>query len=239
MSPKVAIIAALEREVKPIIVRWRSEERDYAGRRFRFFMNDRAVLVCGGIGPVAARRATEAVISLYTPHEIVSVGFAGALDPSLNAGAAFVPQRVVDAGDSSVSILGTGSGTLVSFGFIAGKQQKESLAKAYGAQAVDMEAAAVARAAQAHGLPFGAMKAVSDEHDFEMPEMERFIRDGHFCATSFVAWTAAQPWLWPVAIRLARNSARASRTLCDWLQQYNHPPEKVDDSRAGLHLISR
>ena len=239
MSRKVAIVAALEREVRRVIARWRSEEREYAGHRFRFFVNDRAVLVCGGIGPVAARRAAEAVISLYSPSEIVSVGFAGALDPYLKTGDAFVPGRVVDAGDSSVSDTGAGPGILVSFASVASARQKESLAKAYGAQAVDMEAASVGRAAQAHGLPFTAMKAVSDEHDFEMPGMGRFIRDGQFRTTRFVAWTAAQPWLWPVVIRLARNTNRAARTLCSWLQQYNRQPEKLDDPRPGVHLITK
>jgi nucleoside phosphorylase len=236
MSNKVAIVAALEREVRPIVKSWRASERDHAGRRFKFFENDRAVLVCGGIGPDPARRATEAIISLYRPSEVVSVGFAGALETALSVGDAFVPRRVVDAGDSSVSETDVGSGTLVSFGSIASMQQKESLARAYGAQAVDMEAVAVAKAARAHGLPFTAMKAISDEPRFKMPDLDRFIRNGQFSAGRFAAFTAVRPWLWVTTIRLARNSARATRTLCNWLEQYNREPEK---QRAGLHLITR
>jgi adenosylhomocysteine nucleosidase len=239
MPSKVAIVAALEREVRPIIRDWRVRECNHAGRSFKFFENERAVLVCGGIGSEAARRATEAIISLYGPREIVSLGFAGALEAALKLGDAFVPRRVVDAGDSSVTETEVGSGTLVSFGSIAGVQQKKNLAKAYGAQAVDMEAAAVARGARAHGLRFLAMKAISDESTFEGPELDSFIRDGRFCATSFVAWTAVRPWQWPIAIRMAKNSACATRTLCKWLEQYNDQPEMLDGPRPGLHLITR
>ena len=239
MDHRVAIVAALEREVRAIVQGWRVSERDYAGKRFQFFENDRAVLVCGGIGPVAARRATEAIISLYDPSEVVSVGFAGALETGLKVGDAFVPRRVVDAGDSSVAETDVGSGTLVSFNSVASVQQKESLARAYGAQAVDMEAAAVARGAQAHGLPFTAMKAISDESNFEIPALDRFIRDGQFCAARFVAWVALRPWLWLTVIRMARNSAHATRTLCVWLEQYNREPEKRPRPRPGLHLITK
>jgi len=83
---KVALVAALEREVWPIVRHWAFEERQFSDKRFRFYENDRAVLVCGGIGAEAARRATEAIITGFNPVAVVSVGFAGALDPSLRVG---------------------------------------------------------------------------------------------------------------------------------------------------------
>lgn len=61
---RVAIVAALEREVRPLIRHWRGSEKEHGGRRFRFFENRELVLVCGGIGADAARRAAEAVIVL-------------------------------------------------------------------------------------------------------------------------------------------------------------------------------
>ena len=64
---KVAIVAALEREVRPLVKDWRVQEREVGGRRFRFFEKGDFVLVCGGIGAEAARRAAEAVIENYAP----------------------------------------------------------------------------------------------------------------------------------------------------------------------------
>ena len=85
-SVKVAMVAALEREVRPLVKGWLGVEREYLGRRFKFFESGQAVLVCGGIGADAARRATEAAIALYEPEVVLSVGFAGALDPGIEGG---------------------------------------------------------------------------------------------------------------------------------------------------------
>ena len=238
MPNKVAIVAALEREVKPIIRSWSLAEREYQSRKFKFFENERAVLICGGIGAEAARRATQAIIALYEPHVVISVGFAGALEPGMKAGDLFVPQWVVDARDTSRTETGIGKGTLVSSISIATTEQKSKLAKSYAAQGVDMEASAVAHGAQARGIRFFAVKAISDECDFDMPELDRFIRNEKFCTSQFVVWTAAQPWLWSRVIRLAKNSSKATKSLCRWLDQYNHPAELLDNPRPGLHLIS-
>ena len=222
--PEVAIVAALEREISPLVRNWTASDREYSGRSFRFFEFEQRVAVCGGIGPQAARRATEAVISLYKPSFVLSVGFAGALDGSLQVGRVFEPCLVIDASDGSRTATGVGSGVLVSFGSVAGPEQKARLANSYQAQAVDMEAASVAKAAEAHGLRFGAVKVVSDDAGFEMPSLERFVgSDGSFASGRFALHAALRPWTWGVVIRLARNSAKAARQLCDYLQKHEVP----------------
>src|ERR1700739_3945236 len=77
---RIAMVAALEREVHPLVKQWRVSDKEHDGKRFRFFEKDDVVLVCGGIGAQAARRAAEAVITLFAPKVVYSVGFAGALD---------------------------------------------------------------------------------------------------------------------------------------------------------------
>jgi adenosylhomocysteine nucleosidase len=245
---RVAIVAALEREVHLLVWKWRVSERDHDGRRFRFFEKDGAVVVCGGMGAEAARRAAEAVIALYQPEVICSAGYAGALDPQLKVGEVVEPQRVVDAGDgSSVSLWGSphfsrkerarngapaelrsaeqpGAAVptcvLVSFGSVASPAQKAKLREAFEAQAVDMEAAAVARAAQARGVRFAAVKVISEEADFVVPPVERFVdAEGRFSEAGFAWFVVLRPWLWPRVARLGRNSWRASRALCEWLKR--------------------
>jgi adenosylhomocysteine nucleosidase len=217
---KIAIVAALEREVAGFTRRCRRAERTYDGRRFIFYEQDDIVVVCGGIGPEAARRAAEAIIMLYQPALLQSVGFAGALNAELRAGDLFTPSVVIDARDGSrIPIEGepqTGQRTLVSFMAVAGAQQKASLAQAYGAQAVDMEAAAVAVAARAHGIRFGTTKVISDELDFEVPGMDRFMdAQGRFKTASFAAFVAVRPWLWSRVARLAINSRKAAKMLVE------------------------
>ena len=236
-STKIAMVAALEREVRPLVKGWRRVEREYLGQRFQFFESGQAVVVCGGIGAEAARRATEAVIALYMPELVLSVGFAGALDPALKVGEIFSPSRVIDARDGSTVEIAAGRGVLVSALTIAGAEQKAKLAESYAAQAVDMEAAAVARGAQARGVRFMAVKAISDESTFAMPPLDRFVnRDGHFRQMSFAASVAARPWLWSKVFQLARNSAKASRALCAELGRYISG-SKV--SGAELHPVTR
>ena len=219
-SCKVAIVAALEREIKPLVRAWRVSFREHEGRRFKFLEDGQRVLVCGGIGADAARRAAEAVIVLYHPEVVQSVGFAGALDAAMRVGDVFLPSRVIDSTDGSCVETGVGSGVLVSFGSIADADQKARLAKAYGGQAIDMEAAGVARAAQLRGVRFVAIKAISDESGFSLPELQRFVgNDGRFRTGAFLAATAFQPWLWPRIVRLARTSATASRALCRELER--------------------
>lgn len=132
---KVAIVAALEREVSPIVKRWRLVEREHEGREFRCFENDRAVLVCGGIGQDAARRATEAVISIYKPMVVISAGFAGAMDPKLKIGMPVPVGKVIDAADGSSYDFAGGSFTLITVKEVAGAGKKQKLANAYGAHA--------------------------------------------------------------------------------------------------------
>jgi adenosylhomocysteine nucleosidase len=81
-----------------------------------------------------------------------------------------------------------------------------------------MEAAAVAKGAEAHGLPFAAIKVISDEIGFPMPPLDRFTtQDGGFRTAGFVGFAILRPWLWAAVIRLARNSAKASQALCERL----------------------
>jgi adenosylhomocysteine nucleosidase len=219
---RLAIVAALEREIKPLVKNWRIVERDHEGKkRFKFFEDGAAtVLVCGGIGEHAARRATEAVINLYQPEIVQSVGFAGALDSRLTVGQVFSPSRVIDGKDGSSTRVENGNGALLSFHSIAGAEQKSKLARAYGAQAIDMEAAAVAKTAESHGIRFAATKVISDEFDFEMPSLDRFItHDGQFQPGRFAAFVAVRPWLWVRVIGLGRKSAKAAQALCHELQR--------------------
>jgi len=212
---RLAIVAALEREVRPLVKGWCISQRQHEGRWFRFFENRDVVLVCGGIGAAAARRAAEAVIAIFDPKMVCSAGFAGALDASLRVGDVVRPRTVINAADASRALVAGGQGVLVSFEAVASPQQKSKLRESFAAQAVDMEAAAVARSAEARGREFSAVKAISDEAGFEFPAMERFVDpDGRFSELRFAGYTAIRPWLWARVIQLVRNSTRAAHSLC-------------------------
>lgn len=234
---KVAIVAALEREVIGFTKTCRRIEREYAGGRFTFFEQDDMVLVCGGIGLDAARRASEAVIEFYHPTQLYSVGFAGALTADQRVGELFSPSVVIDARDGSRVFLADPDtrNVLATFMSVAGTRQKANLAQAYGARVVDMEAAAVAAAAAAHGIRFDATKVISDELNFEMPEMERFIdARGRFNTASFVLFVALRPWLWSRVITLAGNSRKAAKILGKHLELLSHELRLKSQAREEI-----
>jgi adenosylhomocysteine nucleosidase len=237
---RIAVVAALEREVRGLVKNWSVTEKELGGRGFRFFENGDLVVVCGGIGAVAARRAAEPVIATYAPRAIYSAGFAGGLDPALNVADIVQPRRVVNASDGSSVDLGRGEGVLVSFGAVANPEQKARLRDSFGGQAVDMEAAAVARAAEARGVNFAVVKVISDEFDFNFPSTERFVdASGQFREGRFVWFAILRPWLWPQVAQLARNSRCASQALCGWLGKMKAEPIAATSGTSDLEEVNR
>jgi len=226
---KIAIIAALEHELRPLLKNWPAVKSHHDGRDFTFYESSYSVAVCSGIGPEPGRRAAEAIIAKYSPELLISAGIAGAPPRDLRVGETIFPATLIDTHDSSrhpTAIENTplantplAKTIVVSCPEIAGAEQKQRLAKAYAAHAVDMEGASVARAAEAHGLPFIAIKTVSDELDFELPPLMRFFREGEFQTARFVLHISIRPWLWLRVFRLARNTKIASENLCAWLRE--------------------
>jgi hypothetical protein len=218
---KLAIIAALEREIAPLVKGWKVTSVESQRRTIKIFENEHAIVACGGIGGISARIATDAVWR-HTNGSIamfVSAGLAGALVPELKVGDIFEPASIVGDSDNNTIETARGKGKLVSAGAIAGIEHKRIFASNYQAQAVDMEAFAVADVARVYNVPCIAVKVISDEYDFPMPPMGRFVGDsGEFKTASFVGYTAVRPWLWPTVIKLGTNSSLAIDRLCEALE---------------------
>src|SRR5208282_4828359 len=104
---------------------------------------------------------------------------------------------------------------------VTSAEDKQRMRKMYSADLVDMEASAVAEVARRNKIPFSAIKAVSDGHDFDLPGMEKFTTaDGQFRQVSFAAYAALRPMLWKPVARLAKDSGVAARNLSRELERY-------------------
>ncbi|HYG98988.1 MAG TPA: hypothetical protein VD837_07640 [Terriglobales bacterium] len=214
MSIKVVIIAALEREVAPLVKGWRVLDNSHSGV-YRTFQHGDTTVVCSGIGFGPAQKCAESAISILTPQVVVSAGLAGALVPEMKVGQVLVPATIVNSRTGARINTGHGSGTLVSAAGIAGPEGKRLLAHQHSGLAVDMEAAAVAEVAEGHKIGFTAVKAISDDADFPVPDLERFVDDeGRFLTGKFVAHVGLHPRLWGTVRQFALNSAHASQELC-------------------------
>lgn len=222
---RIGIIAAMEREISPLVRGWRSASLSTSEKKFTLFERDGVFVVVSGIGCSNAKVAARAVIDHYRPALLVSVGLAGALIRSLKVGSVFTPNVVIDAADGAeyrctADSSHVSGGVLVSAGEIAGAEAKQELVNRFHGLVVDMEAAGVARIAQQEQIGFRCVKAISDESDFVMPPMGRFLNaTGEFKSGKFALWAALRPWQWARIVALARNSKRAIKALCDRLQK--------------------
>jgi adenosylhomocysteine nucleosidase len=220
---KTAIIAAMERELAPLVQGWKKSALSSGAHEFTLFESEGLIAIVSGIGCQNAALAASTVVEKFHPSTLVSVGLAGALIRSLKVGNIFTPNVVVDASDSAEYRCAADSsrisgGVLVSVAEITGAEAKKQLVQNFHALVVDMEAAGVARVAQEANIDFRCVKAISDEADFAMPPMNRFIdAAGHFQTGKFAVWAVLRPWQWLRIAALARNSSRATRALCDWL----------------------
>jgi uridine phosphorylase len=217
---RVLIIAALPRELEPLTRGWKRREFTAQNRNVTLWESDHGIAACAGIGGISARIATDAAYKAAAAEAslIVSAGLAGALTPDLRVADIVQPATVTDGVDGLSIDTAEGSGTLITSGAIATAPDKESLARS-GAGAVDMEAFAVADVARVYGVPFIAIKSISDELDFKLPPLGRFISpEGQFRTGQFVVWTLLRPWCWQTVIQLGRNSAAAVRSLTQALE---------------------
>ena len=242
---KLAIIAADRVEVAPLVNGW-SHSRTTAQRHsVEIFEKDNVVVGSAGMGPIPARIAADTVYKHCDGKvaALLSVGYAGALSPRLKVADLFEPKKIVCAADDTEIINSTGTGTLISAGAVAGVEAKEMMAKKFDGDAVDMEAYSVADVARIYGVPFRAIKVVSDGFDFPMPPMGRFIDEyGRFHKASFAAYAAMRPWIWSDVWRLARNGSRATKMLCERLGQEMEsfaPNEKTGFAASQPTEVSR
>jgi len=218
----LAIIAAHIVEVSPLVRGWRHSRTTAQRHTVEIFEKDHVVVAFAGMGPIPARIAADTVYKHCGGDvaALFSVGFAGALSPDLKVAGLLEPKKIICAVDETEIINSTGAGILISAGAVAATESKAMMAKQFGGDAVDMEAYSVADVARIYGIPFRAVKVISDELDFPMPPMGRFIDEyGRFRRGSFIIYSLMRPWIWTTVWQLGRNSSRATTVLCERLQQ--------------------
>jgi adenosylhomocysteine nucleosidase len=221
---KSAIVVALDRELYPLVDGWKRTRMEVSGKSVACYEHEDTVAVAGGIGCERSEQAARAMVAKYQPKVLISAGLAGALIRSLKVASVVTPNVIVDAASGAAyrCQLGgdvIGGGVLVSSKGIASAEAKAGLVERWHALVVDMEAAGVARVAEETGTGFRCVKAISDELDFALPPLQRFVdQEGAFHSGRFAAWAAFRPWRWAAVIQLARNSTRAAQALSAWLK---------------------
>src|SRR5215469_16715767 len=207
---RVAVVAAMARELAPLLRMVNSRREDGV----EYFELDHAVVGVGGVGQDAATHTAEALISKYSPGLLLSAGLVGALTPKLKVGNVVEVKEVIDAGTGAKFETGHGDAVLVTSSSVSGPSDKPIEAKRWRADIVDMEASAVAAAARENGIDFMAIKAISDELNFPMPPLGKFVNSrGQFETLRFLAWVAIRPKWWSPVRQLNANSTLVAVNL--------------------------
>lgn len=225
---RIAIIAALPGELKPLVRGWARESR--AGVDLWQTRRNSAewVAACAGMGQQAATRAFAEVEKGGPVDCVISAGWAGALREEIEAGKAYRAAGVVDlrTGERFAIDDATASDPwLVTSSGVAGAEDKRRLASDYRAGLVDMEAAAIARLAAMRGIPFGCVKGVSDGFGENLPDFNRFISpQGQLRLLQLLFFVLPRPWYWSALIRMGENSSKASQSLSGLLLENLEKP---------------
>ncbi len=187
-------------------------------------------LAVSGAGAENARLAAARLLEQGVAG-LVSWGCAAALDPALQPGDLVLPEHILGADRTAVETdaawrgrfaqaldgkLALFSGFLAESPLIvASVTAKWTLHQATGAIAVDMESAAVARLAQANGLPFLAARAIADTSAMQMPAavMAALNPRGDVRLGGLLAYTLRHPGQVAELIHLGRAFGSAMATL--------------------------
>jgi len=244
-GPLLAVVAALRGEVAPLTARLApaSRRRGRAGTcRFVHGTLDRLPLVVAwtGDGARAADEGLAALLDALPVARLLVVGVAGGLSPALAAGSVVVAERVADdtgeapapdfawanlgrAASSSAGSPASGPaswpGLLYSASrIIVSREDKRGLWARLGrppVATVDLETAAFARAATAHGVPYAALRAVSDTADETLPVDFNRFRDarGGVREWAVAGWALGHPQAIPALVALAGRLRRAAVRL--------------------------
>ena len=195
---------------------------------------------CSGVGMANAAKSAESLLSEKAAALIVC-GFGGGLALGL-AGDIMVADRVITGqnellcADSALlaaakSIAFNPSvfewldpdihvGTLFTHDrVLVTSQEKRELAARTGAIAVDMETAGAVRVAEEHGIPWLAVRAITDTAKDDLPLDFNALAnpDGSINRSRVVLATLANPRKIPALMRLGRNSALAANNLAAFL----------------------
>ena len=237
---RVAIIAAMPGELKPLVQGWEHERRG----RVELWRTRSAdadwVAACAGLGQENATRAFAEVERDGRIDRAISTGWAGALRRDLETGRAYYAAGVVDlkTGERFPLLPATKDiHWLVTSPRVVGAKEKELLAIDYYAGLVDMEAAAIARLARMRGIPFTCIKGVSDGVGDKLPDFNRFISaEGRLRLSQLLFFVLPRPWHWPALIRMGENSKKASQAIRELLLENLENPGATANQDGDSNL---
>ncbi len=220
----IAVVAPLKAEIAPLVRRLRAKRRHRLGavRWCEGTLRGRRLAVATTGDGQRAAATLDALLDLVGVRQLIIVGVAGALSPSLLVGTLVVgddvrsragpaPRPCPSLVSRAASLPGARAGTLISDRRIATTPgEKEALWHAHGAPgpaAVDLETADLAHVVARHGVSYVAIRAISDTAEETLPiDFNRWADATGHVRQGAVAWEAIKhPRLVPPLLNLRQR----------------------------------
>ena len=220
----IAITFALLAESSGLVALLRDKRRAASGETEIIYgeINQRPVAIFHtGIGQKACQANIDNFLRVEHPDIWISSGFAGGVGEDLRVGDLFLAENFSDrellsAGQRLLGNASRPAKLFTSTTIVDSTAQRNEIAHAQGALAIDMETETIARACIARGIRMLSLRAISDSLDEPFPapphllfDLERQRTDMAKLALYFLK----HPTHIVGFIRFANRTARARRTL--------------------------
>lgn len=231
-NPKCCVLFALGREARPFLRKYPVQKNLAAPiRAFLCGKEGRSILVLEtGVGRQRMEQALTWLLDQPSlPKLIISAGFSGALRAGLNIADIIIATDVSDENGGSWSVPWPGEiagqnsqrGKILTVsGTVAHPGEKLALGQKHDAIAVDMETAVVARTCADKGIPFGCIRAISDDvHTPLSADVDYVIVNGRVSARRLLWRLLRRPRFVAELWRLAKHTRLAADRLAVALDQ--------------------
>ena len=208
----IAVCFALEEESGPF-------RRSSEGKVPMFFT---------GIGRANANRTVREFLANNAPDLLVTCGFAGGLIPELKIGdVLFVAgesgsKELYDSVRTKLTAAGAREGKIACVDRIATTaKEKQKLHSDTGADAAEMESAAVHDVCRERGIPCVTVRVISDTSEHDLPlDFNNFLKEDKSVDMSKLMMAVAKaPWKMGALMELQKNAKTAANRLAEVLMK--------------------
>jgi nucleoside phosphorylase len=231
----LAILTFVPQEAAPLLRRLSGRRRLASQHRPILageFAGTPVALTIAGAGAANAVRGLRALIDAGPVTGVAVCGVAGGLDPALRVGEVILASEIRRGSEvttcplPNLTPIPTGQSYLRAAPVASAEQvlvtREQKRAYAAAGAAVDMETAAVAAEAAQLGLPWCALRAISDAASEDLPlDFNRCVTpDGDIPLARVLLELARHPGALPGLIRLGRSTSLAAGRLAEAAEAY-------------------
>ena len=238
MNDCIAILGAVKEEIAGIKQFMKISDHVSLGKSSAWsgtMGKQNIVLVRTGVGRQRAEDAALQVIDRFQPAALVSIGYAGAVQPGLNVGDLVIADTIIDEEggeyfpnpdwlDRTRSLscpegVRKVEGRLITVNkVIHDPAAKGELGKNFDVQAVEMETAAIAKAAKTKSCPLLSLRGISDRLDQELLDSSSFLgSDGEISSLKAGWYVLTHPGTIKNALSLRTQTRFATQVMTNFL----------------------